>query len=41
MTIDTYPYCDWCETTLKVLSCIGVFLSIIGLLITIFYDICM
>lgn len=41
MTIDSFPYCYWCEEVLKYISLIGVLLSLIGLIITLFYDICM
>jgi hypothetical protein len=40
MTTDSYPYCDWCQNVLFYVSIIGVCLSLIGLAITIFYDIC-
>jgi hypothetical protein len=38
MTADEYPWCDWCDKTLFYVSIVGVSLSMIGLLISIFYD---
>ncbi len=40
MTADSFPYCDWCEDVLFYVSIIGVCFSLIGLSITIFYDLC-
>ncbi len=38
--VDDFPFCDWCEDTLKYLSLVCVILSILGILITIIYDLC-
>lgn len=36
--MDDFPFCDWCEDTLKYLSLVCVLLSMLGILITIIYD---
>ncbi len=41
MTLDDYKYCSWCESTLSYLSLISIIFSLIGLGITILYDLCM
>ncbi len=38
---DDFAFCDWCEKVLYYVSIIGVVLSMLGLLITIIYDICL
>lgn len=40
MIVDDYPFCDWCDQTLQYLTLIFVILSIIGLSVTIIYDLC-
>ena len=40
MTADNFPFCDWCEHVLFYVSIIGVCLSIVGLAITMLYDLC-
>ncbi len=38
MIVDDYPFCDWCNETLKYITLAFVIVSIIGLLVTLFYD---
>jgi hypothetical protein len=38
MTADEFPWCDWCDQTLFYVSLVGIALSMVGLLVSIFYD---
>lgn len=39
MVADKIGFCDWCDTVLFYVSIVGTVLSIVGLLVTIIYDI--
>lgn len=38
--MDDFPFCDWCDDMLKYVSLVCVLLSMVGILITIIYDLC-